>query len=178
MDTAVSIVRADGEGEHLRFWGGGILTMKATAAETDGAFLLFEDLMSQGKTTPLHIHANEDEALYVLEGELLVHIDGKEHLVGRRGLAIAPRGVPHAFLVTSQTARVLTLQTPGSAEAFYRGASEPAGADGDPAGPVDFARVRESAARSGGMQVVGPPPFVAPAGDAKDAPGITGGAGR
>jgi hypothetical protein len=54
---------------------------------------------------------------------------------------------------------VLTLQTPGSAEAFYRGASEPAGADADPAGPVDFARVRESAERSGGMQVLGPPLF-------------------
>src|SRR5919198_5022387 len=79
MSAAVSIVRADGEGEHLRFWGGGILTMKATAEETDGAFMLFEDHMSQGKTTPLHVHANEDEALYVLEGEILVHVDGENH---------------------------------------------------------------------------------------------------
>jgi quercetin dioxygenase-like cupin family protein len=161
MSTAVSIVRADGEGEHLQFWGGGVLTMKATAEETGGAFLLFEDLMAQGKTTPLHVHANEDEVLYVLEGEILVHIDGKDHRVGPRGVAIAPRGVPHAFLVTSPTARVLTLQTPGSAEAFYRGASEPASADADPSGPVDFARVRDAAERSGGMQVVGPPPFEA-----------------
>src|SRR6266542_2084439 len=152
MSAAVSIVRADGEGERLRFWGGGVMTMKATAEETGGAFLLFEDLMAQGKTTPLHLHANEDEALYVLEGKLLVYLDGNEY-------AIAPRGVPHAFLVTSRTARVLTLQTPGSAEAFYRGASGPASADADPSGPVDFARVRESADRSGGMQVVGPPPF-------------------
>jgi quercetin dioxygenase-like cupin family protein len=174
MSAAVSIVRADGEGEHLRFWGGGVLTMKATAEETDGAFLLFEDLMSQGKTTPLHAHANEDEALYVLEGEILVHIDGKNHPVGPRGVAIAPRGVPHAFLVTSPTARVLTLQTPGSAEAFYRGASEPASADTNPAGPVDFGRVREAAERSGGMQVLGPPPFAAPAGDVRDAPAVAG----
>jgi quercetin dioxygenase-like cupin family protein len=159
MSAAVSIVRADGEGEHLRFWGGGLLTMKASAEETAGAFLLFEDFMAQGKTTPLHVHTNEDEALYVLEGEILVHINGTDHPVGPHGLAVAPRGVPHAFLVTSQTARVLTLQTPGSAEAFYRGASEPASADTDPSGPVDFARVREAAERSGGMQVIGPPPF-------------------
>ena len=169
MSAAVSIVRADGEGEHLRFWGGGVLTMKATAEETGGAFLLFEDLMAQGKTTPLHVHSNEDEALYVLEGELLVHIDGQDHRIGPHGVAIAPRGVPHAFLVTSHTARVLTLQTPGSAEPFYRGASEPANADADPSGPVDFARVRESADRTGGMQVLGPPPFEAPAGDTNDA---------
>lgn len=172
MSTAVSIVRADGEGERLRFWGGGIMTMKATAEETGGALLLFEDLMSQGKTTPLHVHENEDEALYVLEGEILVHIDGKDYPVGPRGVAIALRGVPHAFLVTSQTGRVLTLQTPGSAEPFYRGASEPATADSDPSGPVDFARVRESAERSGGMKVLGPPPFQAAGGGAKDAPGV------
>ena len=170
MSAAVSIVRADGEGEHLRFWGGGVLTMKATAEETGGAFLLFEDFMSQGKTTPLHVHANEDETLYVLEGEILVHIDGSEHAVGPRGVAVAPRGVPHAFLVTSPTARVLTLQTPGSAEAFYRGAERPANADTDPSGPVDFARVREAAERSGGMKVIGPPPFASRETDAKDAP--------
>jgi quercetin dioxygenase-like cupin family protein len=159
MSAPVSIVRADGEGERLRFWGGGLLTMKASAEETGGAFLLFEDFMARGKTTPLHVHTNEDEALYVLEGEILVHIDGTDHPVGPRGLAVAPRGVPHAFLVTSPTARVLTLLTPGSAEAFYRGASEPANADTDHSGPVDFARVREAAERSGGMQVIGPPPF-------------------
>ncbi len=170
MSAAVSIVRADQEGEHLRFWGGGILTMKATAEETGGAFMLFEDFMSRGKATPLHVHANEDEALYVLEGELLVHIDGTDHPIEQRAIAFAPRGVPHAFLVTSPTARVLCLQTPGSAEAFYRGASVPAGDDTDPAGPVDFERVRESAERSGGMQVLGPPPFAASDDAGKDAP--------
>jgi quercetin dioxygenase-like cupin family protein len=161
MTEGKSIVRADGEGERLRFWGGGVLTMKATAEETGGAFLLFEDSMARGKTTPLHIHAGEDEALYVLDGEILVHIDGADHAVRQGGLAVAPRGVPHAFLVTSETARVLTLQTPGSAEGFYRGASEPAPAGSDPSGPVDFARVREAADRSGGMEIVGPPPFAA-----------------
>ena len=85
MTTAVPIVRADGEGERRRFWGGGILTMKATADETGGAFLLFDDSMTAGKTTPLHIHADEDEALYVLEGELLVHIDGTDIVSARTG---------------------------------------------------------------------------------------------
>lgn len=165
MGAAVAIIRAAGDGEHLRFGGGGILTIKASAEETGGAFLLFEDHMPHGKTTPLHIHAHEDEALYVLEGEILVHIDGVNHAVGPRGFAMAPRGIPHAFMVTSQSARVLTLQTPGSAEDFYRGASDPASSDTDPSGPVDFARVRASAERSGGMQVLGPPPFAMPTSD-------------
>ena len=159
MKTGTAIVRADGEGERLRFLGGGLITMKATAAETGGAFMLFEDHMVEGKSTPLHTHANEDETLYVLEGELLVHVDGVDHVVGPRGVAVALRGVPHAFLVTSPRARVLTLQTPGSAEAFYRAASEPASDDDDGSGPVDFARVRAAAESSGGMQLLGPPPF-------------------
>ena len=159
MKAAIPVVRANGEGERLRFWGGGLITMKATAAETGGAFLLFEDFLEQGKTTPLHAHPNEDEVLYILEGEVLVQVDGQDHRVADRGMAFAPRGVPHAFLVTSPTARLLTLLTPGSAENFYRGASEPADAATDPAGPVDFARVQESAERTGGMQILGPPPF-------------------
>jgi quercetin dioxygenase-like cupin family protein len=161
MTAATPIVRAAGEGERLRFLGGGLLTMKATAAETDGAFLLFEDLMPQGKTTPLHTHAGEDETLYVLAGGLIVHIDGVDHELGAGGVAVAPRGVPHAFLVTTSTARVLTLLTPGSAEAFYRGASVPAGEDDGATGPVDFDQVRASAMRNGGMQLLGPPPFAA-----------------
>ena len=155
----VPIVRSVGEGERLWFYGGGLHVWKASAKETGGAFLLFEDVMARGKTTPLHTHPLVDETLYVLEGEVLLHIDGKEERIGSGGMAIAPRGVPHAFLVTSETARILFLETPGSSEAFYRGASEPATPELETAAPVDFARVRASAERNGGIEILGPPPF-------------------
>ena len=159
MSSAVPIIRNDEDGERLWFYGGGVHVWKASSAETGGSLMLFENHLSQGKTTPLHVHPNEDEALYVLEGEMLVHIDGHNHRVGPRGFAFAPRGVPHAFLITSPEARILCLETPASAEAFYRGASEPLGDEADQPGPVDFVKVRESAERSGAMQVLGPPPF-------------------
>jgi quercetin dioxygenase-like cupin family protein len=155
----VPIVRTAVQGERLWFYGGGLHIWKATASETGGAFLLFEDVMSRGKTTPLHTHPKVDETLYVLEGEILVHIDGEEQRVGSGGVALAPRGVPHAFLVTSETARILFLETPGSSEAFYRGASEPATPELEAAAPVDFARVRASAELNGGIEILGPPPF-------------------
>ncbi len=125
MSTAQAIVRQDGDGEKLRFAGGGVFTIKASAEETGGAFLLFEDRVVRGKTTPMHLHPNEDETIYVLEGELLVDMDGEQQRVGQNGVFVAPRGVPHAFLVTSETARLLCLQTPGSGESFYRDASDP-----------------------------------------------------
>ena len=160
MSTAVPLIRQAGEGEHLGFAGGGVFTMKATAEETGGAFLLMEHRSVGGKTTPLHTHP-EDEAIYVLEGELLVHIEGEEHRVRQGGLFVAPRGVPHAMLITSETAHLLALQTPGTGEAFYRDASEPVDSATDASRPPDWARLREVAERSESIELVGPPPFAA-----------------
>jgi quercetin dioxygenase-like cupin family protein len=161
MSTAVPIIRQEGEGERMSFAGGGVFTWKATAAETGGAFLAFEDHMARGKTTPLHLHPNEDEAIYVLDGELVVHVEGEEHTVGRGGLFVAPRGVPHAFVVTSEAAHIFTFQTPGTGERFYRDAGEPVGSEADPAGTEDFTRLREIADRSPSIEILGPPPFAA-----------------
>jgi quercetin dioxygenase-like cupin family protein len=151
-----TIIRAQSEGERLWFYGGGTLTVKATAAETNGSCFIFEDVMVQGKVTPLHLHPDEEEILYVIEGELLVHCDGANRPVGTGGLAVAPRGVAHALLVTSKTARVLTMLAPGKAEAFFRGASEPAQ---EGPGPVDFGALQASAECNGGIEILGPPPF-------------------
>lgn len=156
--TLPPTVRAATEGERRWFFGGGVHTWKATAAETAGAFLLFEDEMDGGKATPLHTHPESDETMYVLEGEILMHIDGRDYPIGAGGLAVAPRGVPHAFLVTSDRARLLCLHTPGSCESFYRDASEPMVESAGP-GLVDFDRVRASAQRNGGIELLGPPPF-------------------
>ena len=133
--------------------------MKATAEETDGAFVLLEDRMARGKPTPLHTHPHEDETIIVLEGEILVYAEGREHRVGPRGVAVAPREVPHAFMVTSEGAIILSMQTPGSGEAFYRDATEPATADTDPA-RTDLGRLRAAAERNTScIEILGPPPF-------------------
>ena len=114
MTSPISVIRQEGEGEHLWFAGGGLFTMKASSAETGGTFSLFEDREVLGKPTPLHMHPGDDEVLYVLEGEILAYIDGQEHRVGQGGVFVAPRGVPHAFLVTSKAARLLCLTVPGT----------------------------------------------------------------
>jgi quercetin dioxygenase-like cupin family protein len=159
MSTTQAIVRQDGDGEQLWFAGGGVFTIKASAEETGGAFVLFEDRVVRGKTTPMHLHPNEDETIYILEGELLVDMDGEQRRVGQNGVFIAPRGVPHAFLVTSETARLLCLQTPGSGWSFYRDASDPASSTADATRPPDLARLHDAAERSETIELLGPPPF-------------------
>lgn len=159
MGGAVPIIRQAGEGERLWFAGGGIFTMKASAADTDGALFLFEDEMVRGKTTPLHLHPNEDEVFWLIDGEVLVHVDGEEHLVGQGGFAFLPRGVPHAFLVTSETARMIAFQTPGTGEAFYNALTEPVSSAEDEARSPDFDRLRAVAEESDSIVLLGPPPF-------------------
>lgn len=154
---AQSIVRNEGEGERMWFLGGGIHTWKALAEETGNSMVVFEDVLERGKVTPMHLHADVDEALFVLEGEILLNVDGSEHVVGTGGFAFAPRGSVHALVVTSRHARLLVIQTPGSGQAFFRNASQAADASGT--GPVDFDRIREVAIETGGTTIVGPPPF-------------------
>jgi quercetin dioxygenase-like cupin family protein len=157
MSTAVPIIRAAGEGDKRSFLGGGLHTWKLMTEDTNGAFFLFEDVMSHGKTTPLHRHPEADETIYVIDGELIVSVDGAESPVGPGGVSFVPRGVPHALLVVSERATLLTLQTPGVGQAFYRGASEPT--SGNESDAVDIARVQASAQQNGGVELLGPPPF-------------------
>jgi quercetin dioxygenase-like cupin family protein len=157
-EAQMAFVRSAAEAERRWFFGGGIHTWLASPEDTAGAYLLIHDELEGGKVTPLHVHPDSDETFYVLAGEILVHLDGIDHAVKAGGIAMAPRGVPHAFLVTSPTAELLYLHTPGASAAFYRGASEPLG-DGR---HVDFDRVRAAAASDPGIELCGPPPFTQP----------------
>jgi quercetin dioxygenase-like cupin family protein len=154
-----TIVRPSGAGEKRWFFGGGLHTWKATAEETNGAFLVFEDHMEAGKMTPVHVHPDSDEMFYVLEGEIVVHAEGEEHRITAGGFSAALRGVPHAFMTTTEC-RLLCVQTPGTCQDFFRHASEPTSHNAID-GAVDLARVQAAAAEKGGVVMLGPPPFAA-----------------
>lgn len=155
--TARAIVRDQDEGERMWFLGGGVHTWKASAEETGDSMIVFVDELERGKVTPLHLHPDVDEAMYVIEGEILLKENGQDRRIGPGGFAFAPRGCAHAFAVTSERARILSIQTPGTAEAFYVNASVALDASGS--GPVDFDRIRQAATETGATEILGPPPF-------------------
>jgi quercetin dioxygenase-like cupin family protein len=158
MDARARIIRAAGEGERRAFLGGGLMTWKLTAEDTGGAFFLLEDTMTRGKTTPLHLHPEADETVYVIDGTIMVKTDGEDALVEAGGITYTPRGVPHAFIVVSESATLLTWQTPGIGQPFYRDASEPTTSD-NPA-LVDITRIQTSAQQNPhSITILGPPPF-------------------
>lgn len=163
MGSRSAIIRAPEEGEAIWF-NNDRLTFKATSEETAGAFILFEELSQRGKVTPLHLHPHADETFCMLEGEILIHVDGVDNTVGAGGMASVPRGIKHAVLVTSPVARMLTLITPGTVEfeAFFREAGQPADGPGlPPHAPLAIDRIRAAAERHGSVVILGPPPFSA-----------------
>jgi quercetin dioxygenase-like cupin family protein len=156
--TLTPVVRNSDETEKRWFYGGGLHAWLVRERESGDGFLLFEDTVDPGKSTPLHVHARADETFYLLDGSMVLHIDGAEHELRTGGVAMVPRGVPHAFQAQAAGARMLCLHTPGGGEDFYRSASEPV-VPGEPALAVDFNRIRQAAEATGSMTIVGPPPF-------------------
>lgn len=152
-----SVVVAAGDGEQLWF-GGGTVSLKVTGERSEGRSLIFTDRMPKGKTTPLHVHPSFDETIYVIDGALLVHVDGEEFEATAGALAFIARGSAHAFLVTSEEANVISVSTPGDvAERFFREGGDPVTDGETPA--LDIAKITSAGERTGGMQVLGPPPF-------------------
>lgn len=161
MNNPVSAIIQQEEVDSIWF-GGGLITFKVTSEQSRNALVLVEHTASGGKTTPLHLHEDHDETVYVLEGELLLYIDGVEQRAGPGDCICIPRGKPHAFLVTSEMERSLWVVTPGGAmEKFYRQAGDVALSQTLPPTTIDFARIRAAGEATGAMKVLGPSPFQA-----------------
>jgi quercetin dioxygenase-like cupin family protein len=113
------------EGEALWF-NGGLGVLKATGNQTEGRAAVMELLAPKGFASPLHIHRNEDEFFVVLSGEVRVQ-HGENVIEAVAGsLVHGPRGVPHAFRVDSEEARLLLFFGPAGVEGFFRDAGKPA----------------------------------------------------
>src|SRR6185312_3781745 len=88
--------------------------VRMTSEETGGAYAIVEITGAPGDTPPLHVHADDDEGFYVLEGTLRVHVGDRVMRLGPGDAAVAPRGVPHVYFVEGDTpARWLATSSDG-----------------------------------------------------------------
>jgi quercetin dioxygenase-like cupin family protein len=114
-----------GEGEAL-WWFGQLATVKATAADTGGAYTLVEIAVGPDYATPLHVHHREDEAFWMLEGHATFSV-GKEAFEAPVGTYLfGPRDVPHSWAAGRDGARMLYLFSPGGFEELIEEMSVPA----------------------------------------------------
>jgi Cupin domain len=127
---------------------------------SDGLSIL-ENLAPRGASPPLHVHHTEDETFHILEGELRFRVGDEELRAGAGETLLAPKGVPHTYLVESERGRWLVVTAKGDFERFVRSFSRPAerGELPEPEPPPTPEQVEALAAacREHGIELVGPP---------------------
>lgn len=112
--------------EYSIWYMGHLMTFLATGEETAGRFTLIDMVAKKGNGPPRHIHHREDEAFYLLEGEVTIFV-GDETIKGTPGTFIfLPRGISHSFNIESEQARTLILITPAGLENWFTEFGEPA----------------------------------------------------
>jgi quercetin dioxygenase-like cupin family protein len=147
-DTARPLVVEAGAGLTIQGPVGGPLTFKARGDETGGTLTAFENVIPPLEGPPLHVHANEDEAWYVLEGDLRFRLDADVRSAPAGSFVFVPRGTPHCFTNVGDTpARILVLFTPAGMEHFFDRFASLSAPD-----PDAFRHI----GRDVGMDVVGP----------------------
>jgi steroid delta-isomerase-like uncharacterized protein len=119
--------------------------MRSTGETTNGAFGLMEHWsMPPGFTSPYHTHHREDEAFYVLEGEIAFVCDGAWLRGGPGAWVFGPRELAHGFKVVGDTpARMLLLCAPAGFEHFVLELGVPF----NDVAPPDMAKLMETAAK-------------------------------
>jgi quercetin dioxygenase-like cupin family protein len=99
------------------------LGFKVSGQDTHGALFMMEHVgLTKGGGPPRHLHYEQEEWFYVIEGEVVAEV-GKGRFRLKTGDSIfAPRKVPHGFVyVGDKPGRMLIAFTPaGKMEAYFR----------------------------------------------------------
>jgi mannose-6-phosphate isomerase-like protein (cupin superfamily) len=146
------MIRHRDEGEATWFFNA-LMTTVASTAETGRAYSLTEHLVTAASNPPMHVQLDEDEAFYILEGEIEFEVDGQVALATPGTFAFVARGAAHTFRVLTDTARMLVIcsgKPTDNLEDFFLGMGEPATERRLPEpGAPDEARLIELTARTG-----------------------------
>lgn len=155
-----ALVQPPGHGDGL--WHlDALWTFKIPASATGGSFSLAEQLLPKGSAPPVHRHTREDEAWVVLDGEVTFFLDEEQRLAGPGTYVFGPRGRAHTFRVESDTARLATLLSPGTAEEFFHSTGRPAeGLTLPPPAEPDLEKLL-AGMRAHGIEFLAPPPVAA-----------------
>ena len=147
------------KGEGMSVWSlGGRFTVKVTQTDVGGRFSLVETLAFRSTEPPLHIHHNEDEAWYIVDGQMTFYVGDEVIQAGAGSFVFAPSGLAHTFTVDVEPTRVLVFASPAGFERFALELGEPATSDKPPANlAVPGRDVLGPVAERYGIEVVGPP---------------------
>jgi quercetin dioxygenase-like cupin family protein len=147
-----TLIRGRDEGEPTWFFNA-LMTTVATTAETGGAYSLTEHLVTAASNPPMHVQVDEEEAFYILDGEVEFEVDGQVAVATPGTYALVARGAAHTFRVLTDTARMLVIcsgKPADNLEDFFLGMGQPATERRLPEpGAPDEERLVELCARTG-----------------------------
>jgi quercetin dioxygenase-like cupin family protein/ketosteroid isomerase-like protein len=122
-------VRGPGDTTPVEHALGGAVTFWAKGNETGGAMTIAESEVQPGMGPPLHVHTNDDEFVYVLEGRLRVTLEDELHDAPAGAFVFIPKGTRHTWRNAGDgMARFLfgfASAAPGMERFFERGAELP-----------------------------------------------------
>ena len=106
-----------GSGRKLTLLG---VTHLLTSDQTGGAYYLCEAVFGPESGSPLHIHHNESEVIYVLEGAIDIRLDNDKLHVPVGGIVHLPKKVPHALYNPLKTPlKIMVHAIPGGLEGYF-----------------------------------------------------------
>jgi mannose-6-phosphate isomerase-like protein (cupin superfamily) len=77
--------------------GDDIYAILATGAQTNGGYYLTHAIVPPGGGPPAHVHTREEEAFYIVRGELTFRADDRELTATAGSFVNVPRGTKHRF---------------------------------------------------------------------------------
>jgi quercetin dioxygenase-like cupin family protein len=133
-------------GDWLTARPGELFCIRVSAASTGGTYSVTEIVASSGDSTPLHVHAKEDEYAIVLEGVAQI-VYGNQLIHAEAGTSIfLKRGIPHGWgNPTDKPIRLLMIASPGGCEEALRIVAQ--------GGAIDY----QALAKQFEIALVGPP---------------------
>jgi quercetin dioxygenase-like cupin family protein len=148
-----------GPGEGEAVWSiGGRFTRKVGGTDSASRLAILEAVLTRTSEPRRHIHHREDEAFYILDGQLSLYVGESVLTAGAGSLAFAPMGIPHTFTVDIEPSRVLVITSPSGFEGFVFDLGVPAPTDEPPPGLALAApQVILPVAERYGIEIVGPP---------------------
>lgn len=107
MGAERAVIVPPGEGHH-------VANVEFLARSADTPRFNFSIITKQpGDGPPLHVHPEEDDAFYILEGEIVMIVEEDEIVVGPGTFVLVPPGVGHTFANRTQAvARIVNVHAP------------------------------------------------------------------
>ena len=128
----------------------GSSSFKVSSQDTQGGLFIMEHSNQKKGGPPRHLHHNEDEWFYVVQGEYLVEVGSQRHRLKSGDSILGPREIPHAWAFVGNTpGRLILAYAPaGKMEAFFAERDKRGGT----AYSTDLALYKAC-----GMELLGPP---------------------